>query len=296
MTRTPTLFRFVTFSIAFIACGGAAPSDRDNDMKPSGGGGGGSSSQAGSGSVSQGGAGGTASPAGNTGTGGSPAAGGSTQPAAACAATAEPDALLGDFESGTAKVLEVGGRSGSWFLYDDGTAGAMQTPAKEVNKPLVAEMPGACGSMFAFHTKGSGFMTWAGLGANLAPKTAAGTKGSYNVSAYKGVAFRAKAAAPTLVRVAFADKNSDPDGAVCVDTTDRMAKNRCFDHFSKDVTIGTAWTDYTIRFTELAQKGFGYSAPGLDLANVYSFFLQARGDAGKTLSFDLWFDDVRFVK
>ncbi len=205
--------------------------------------------------------------------------------------------VLSDFEGGTAKLLDLEGRQGSWFLYDDGTAGGTQTPAKVVNMPLAAEGPGACNSMFAFHTGGSGFDSWAGVGVNLAPKAMDGKKAGADLSAYSALTFRAKAAAPVLVRVAISDKNTEPDGGVCTVTTVNTDKTRCADHFGKEITIGANWMDYKIPFSEFAQRGFGLAVPsGLDKKNAFTLFFQARAQGAGALSYDLWLDDVRLVK
>ncbi|MDX2022259.1 MAG: hypothetical protein SF187_18630 [Deltaproteobacteria bacterium] len=281
---------------AAIACG-PAPSD---STPPGGGNTGGSSSAGGSS--------GNNNKGGLPGTSGTGAMGGSSASAnggsmgsmgdGSVQCNGEPGTgALSDFEGGTAKLLELEGRTGSWFLYDDGTAGGTQMPAKVPNMPLAAEGPGACNSMFAFHSTGSGFDSWAGVGVNLAPKASNGKKGVQNISAYSSISFRAKAANPVLVRVAISDKNSEPEGGVCTVTTVTTDKTRCADHFGKEITIGSGWKDYTIPFAQLSQRGFGLAVPsGLDKNNAITLFFQARAQGTAKLSYDLWLDDVRFVK
>ena len=151
--------------------------------------------------------GGVASGTAGTGTGGSA---GSAPSSGTCPAV-DMTGLISDFETGKADVIATAGRGGGWFLYSDGTG--MQTPVKVPNTPLAAEAGGACGSAYAFHTTGTGFTIWgAGVGSDFAPKTAA-ARTPYDLSQYAGLAFRAKAAATTPLRVSISDTNTAPVAA-----------------------------------------------------------------------------------
>ena len=271
------------------ASGGAAPA-----------GGGAPSSSAGQSTGTSGAdASGGSSPVGNGGA--APAGGGMTSGSAgaqtgACA-TVVPADVVSDFESGKADVLAVGGRGGSWFLFNDGTG--MQTPVKTPNVTLVAEAGGACGSMFGFHSTGMGFTVFgAGFGADFAPKAAGATVSTvYDASAYTGVALFAKSAASISLRVSVSDAGTAPEGMVCVDTTDKTNKMRCGDYFGSDVTIGTDWQDYVSPFAMMKQRGFGLPvATGIDKSKVYTIRAQIKGSAAVPGAYDLWIDNVRFVK
>ncbi len=239
---------------------------------------------------------------GGSGTGGSDSTGGASGGGSGpggdpCTGTIAPDDVISDFESGVAVVAKIGGRGGSWFVYNDGSA--MQTPIKMPNAPLGAERGGACGSQYAFHTTGMGFSVWgAGVGATFtAAANDGGTKTSYEASAYGGIAFVAKSATPIVVRFAVPDKNTAVEGGVCEDTTDKTSPRRCGDYFGIDVQIGTEWKAYTLDFATATQGTWGLLVPtGLDRAHVFAFHAQFKGSALAPANFDLWLDNVRFVK
>lgn len=275
----------------------AEPAEQDE-------GGAGSSSQAGTsssgGSVSNTG-GSPPSVAGSSATGGGSSVGGATGSAgtggtmlpAGCG-TVDTLALLSDFETGKAEVLPNAGRDGSWFLYSDGTG--TQTPVKVPNTPLVAEAGGACGSAYAFHTTGTGFTVWgAGIGTDFAPKTGT-ARTPYDLSQYSGIALRAKAAATTPLRISISDTNTAPEGMVCVDTTDATNAARCGDYFGAEVTLGAEFQDFTVKFADMKQRGWGLPvATGLDKTKAFTVRMQVKGSAQAPATFDLWFDDVRLV-
>ena len=224
------------------------------------------------------------------------AAGAAGAQTGACATVVAAD-VVSDFESGKADVLAVGGRGGSWFLFNDGTG--MQTPVKTPNVTLVAEAGGACGSLFAFHSTGMGFTVFgAGFGADFAPKVAGATLSTvYDASQYSGVALFAKSVAPISLRVSVSDAGTAVEGMVCVNTTDKTNKMRCGDYFGSDVTIGTDWQDYMIPFAMMKQRGFGLPiATGIDKSKVYTIRAQIKGSAAAPGAYDLWIDNVRFVK
>ena len=239
--------------------------------------------------------------AGGTGTAGGSAAGAPAAAGAAGAGTStcpgDPADMVSDFESGKADVIATSGRGGSWFLFDDGTG--MQTPVKTPNVTLVAEAGGACNSMFGFHSTGMGFTVFgAGFGADFAPKTAGALDSTvYDASAYTGIALYAKAAAPIGLRVSVSDGGTAVEGKVCKDTTDKTDKTRCGDYFGSDLTLTTAWAEYVLPFAAMKQRGFGLPvAAGLDKTKVYTVRAQIKGSAALPGSYDIWIDNVRFVK
>jgi hypothetical protein len=203
-------------------------------------------------------------------------------------------AVISDFETGKAEVIPTAGRDGSWFLYSDGSG--MQTPMKIPNTPLVAEAGGACGSAYAFHTTGTGFNVWgAGVGTDFALKTAM-VRTPYDLSTYTGIALRAKAAATTPLRVSISDTNTSPEGMKCVDTTDATNAARCGDYFGAEVTLTSEFQDFTIKFADMKQRGWGLPVPtGFERSKAYTLRMQVKGSAQAPATFDLWLDDVRLV-
>jgi hypothetical protein len=127
-------------------------------------------------------------------------AGTSGSAAADCAAlplTTTADDIISTFEDGTGSVMQVAGRGGGFYMFNDMTG--TQTPAPGAlpdAKPVTR-----CESKFALCMSGSGFTTWgAGLGTDFAPTTAAAggtaTKMTYDASKYTGVSFWARTLHP----------------------------------------------------------------------------------------------------
>jgi hypothetical protein len=113
----------------------------------------------------------------------------------------------------------------------------------------------------------------------------------YNASAYTGFSFWAKVDPSTtrVVRVAFPDKYTDPDGGICDPTT--SGSTQCWDHYGKRLTLSLVWTKFTIPFSDLRQGGWGYTAP-FDKGSLYGVQFQIPVNA----IFGVWVDDVAFVK
>jgi hypothetical protein len=222
----------------------------------------------------------------NSATGGSAPAG--------CAAT-DPMLLISDFETGKAEVAAVAGRSGSWFLFNDGTG--TQMPMKIANTPLPAEAGGACTSAFGFHTTGQNFTVWGfGLGTDLAAKT--GTdRTPYDLTPYTGIALRAKADKPASFRLSISDDGTAPEGKQCTDTTDKTNPARCGDYFGKEFMLTADWQDLQMSWADMTQRGWGLPiAAGFGAGHAYTFRLQVKGTAAAPANFDLWLDDVRLLK
>lgn len=304
---SPALLSLV--SASFVATLVVACAADSGDDPASTGGGTGTTNQAGSTATTTGGSAATTAgtsgtvipPGGSSSTGGTGATAGGTgtaggAPATGCTAT-DPMLLISDFETGKADVAMVGGRDGSWFLFNDGTG--TQLPMKIVNTPLAAEAGGACASAFAFHTTGQNFTVWGfGLGTDLAPKTAM-VRTPYNLSTYKGLALRAKADKPASLRMSISDPNTvpPPDGMQCTDTTDKTNPARCGDYFGKEFSLTTDWQDLQMPWTEMTQRGWGLPiAAGFDAAHALTFRLQVKGTAAAPANYELWIDDVRLLQ
>jgi|GEM_PF-2191695 len=204
-------------------------------------------------------------------------------------AVIDPNDMLSDFEGGEAKLSEVSGRAGSWYMSDDGSGTA--TPVKIPDTPLSAESGGACDSAYAFHTVGSGFSGWGALAAvDLVPKVG-DVKQSYDASAYSGLSFRAKAGGSVQVRVEIATVDSMAEGGVCNPDAVSGDPDRCGDHFGMNVVLSTEWNDVNIPFAQMTQKGWGMAAAGLDASAAYSVRFKVEGG-----DFDYTIDDVHFTK
>jgi hypothetical protein len=140
--------------------------------------------------------------------------------------------------------------------------------------------------------QGSGFATWgAGMGFNFNdPGNGEGGSNmmTYDASAYSGLMFWARvgSASTASIRLNISDKQTDPAGGICAP----MAK--CSDDFGVALTLTTDWQAYTVKFSDLAQEGWGQAvATGFDAKNVYAVHFQVT----KGSTFDVWVDDLYFL-
>jgi hypothetical protein len=212
-----------------------------------------------------------------------------------CSALPPPsnaDDVVANFEDGTGAVLQVGGRGGGFYMFNDGTG--MQTPPPGMLPP--ATKADRCGSTYALCMSGKGFMTWgAGMGTDFAPTSAGmgmGTKQTYDAGAYKGIAFWAKSNTATAsVRVGFKDKDTAPEGGQC-DAMMTSGAQACNDDFGKAISLTNAWQPFTVMFSDLTQAGWGKAFTAFNAKAVYSVQFQV----SQGVDFDLCVDDVAFVR
>jgi hypothetical protein len=128
-----------------------------------------------------------------------------------------------------------------WYEYKDSTAGATLSP-------LATVTPGAAGTAHALHLAGSGFAAFgAGVGVQLRCLSGSG---------HQGITFWAKGTSGTSntiqLQVAIPATHAVADGGDCT--------TKCYDHPSKKVTLGSAWQQYNVKFSDLTQAGFGTPA------------------------------------
>ena len=301
---------------ALIGCASDPPADTRNATQGGGSGTGASTAgsgapsgsigpRAGSGSMTPGTS--MGSPSGTTGGSGSTpmTMGGAGSPSSSgggmvdCSALPLPtnsDDIVSTFEDGTGNVMQVAGRGGGFYMFNDGSAGGMQMPP--TGSLPDARMESRCGSMFAMCMKGSGFTVWgAGMGTDLGMTTmdAMGmmVKSAYDASMYKGISFWAKAntGSALAMRVGIKDKNTAPEGGVCDPDVDSGAE-ACNDDWSKNLNLTTTWAPYTILYSDLRQANWGKAFPAFDSANAYSIQFQVN----QNLDFDVCIDDLAFVR
>jgi hypothetical protein len=232
--------------------------------------------------------------------GGAGASGGMVNCSALPAPT-NPDDVVSTFEDGTGNVNQTAGRGGGFYMFNDMTAGAMQTPPPGALPP--ARMAPRCGGMFALCMAGKGFTTWgAGMGTDLGMTsggaasdggTGMGMKSPYDASMYKGISFWAKAnpGSATAVRVNVKDGNTAPEGGVC-NMAESSGPEACNDDWGKNLMLTTEWAPYTLLWTDLRQSGWGKASSGFDSKKAYSIQFQVN----KGLEFDLCIDDLAFVR
>ena len=121
-----------------------------------------------------------------------------------------PDDLISDFEIDNS-LAPVDGRQGGWYTYGDDVG----TFAKSTGYDIGEGNPN-CSATGSLHVKGTGFAMWgAATGVDWKPRPADGDGGygekmTYDASAYRGIAFWAKASAPLDgVQVSFPDLYTD---------------------------------------------------------------------------------------
>jgi hypothetical protein len=96
---------------------------------------------------------------------------------------------------------------------------------------------------------------------------------------------------PVALKLLLPTTYSDAQGGKC---SDASADQRCSDHlFCSVAGLSSSWAEYTCRFADLVQQGFGLPQAGLDPASVYSVQFTV---STKVSAVDLWIDDVSLIR
>lgn len=240
------------------------------------------------------------------------------------------DDLIADFKSDNG-IAAVDGRQGGFYTYGDdseksGTPLAVLTPAEGQTAGTDSSMGNSeCSGPGSLRVTATGFKIWgAALGTNFAPME--GTyKGWYDARKYKGISFWAKAATELKgVQVSFPDvytdggaNAKDADSSVTEVCSYGSATNNCSPYLVKfedsdfpnykDTKIGTAWKRFDVMFADTQQDKnnvAGYLLPAighLDLQHLTAMAIQVNAihNSDNSVSpndFDIWIDDVNFIK
>ncbi|WP_394843776.1 hypothetical protein LZC95_42845 [Pendulispora brunnea] len=186
--------------------------------------------------------------------------------------------LIDDLEDDNLAIPRCEGRQGVWVGFSVDIPGGAQK--------FVVEAPGSpVSSKFAAHTSGHGLDGKVGMRFTLNQPPGA-DRGTYDMSKYKGIKFRAKAGAAVRVYMNLRDKNRDPDGKVC------DSKGTCNDLFGEGCDLTTEWKECSIPFSELEPDRDAGSTETVDLAHVYGIDFHV---LPKKADFDFWIDDVAFL-
>lgn len=311
--------RHASFGLAFVVtglvnCGGSSDVPSANGGTTGGAGSGAAgttgaagSSAAGSAAAGSPGAAGTMGAAGTTGTAG--ATGGTTNVGScdstpiACTGKGATDEVIVDFEDGSASLKQSTVLNGSFYTFNDGTAGGVQTPAP-MSTVMASEICGggrcsdeAAKSKYALHMVASGFTNWGGLiGTDLAYLGGTPPRTTFDASAYTGVVFWARAGAMASaakdrkVRFVLIDGDTDPDGGKCKQPGTPV--DACYNDFGVDLTLTGEWTRYEVPFTSLKQSDYGMRFPAFLKDKVYGM----QWKFAKSVNLDIWIDDVAFYK
>jgi hypothetical protein len=128
---------------------------------------------------------------------------------------------------------------------------------------------------------------------------------------YSGIVFWAKArrdAGATTLLVQFQDENTDPRGGVCDPTPN--SPNACHNGFGALLELTDSFVRYELDFSVLTQNPLWGHHPEpsvFDTERVYGLYFQVDTPGGTCeppivclgrpiLAFDLWVDDIYFVK
>jgi hypothetical protein len=229
------------------------------------------------------------------------------------------DDLIADFKTDNG-LNPADGRQGGFYIYGD-DAGKFD-PAKVGDEAYPIDQENGnpeCSGKGSFHTKATGFAQWgAAMGTDLKPKEGS-YKGTYDASKYKGVSFWAKAGTELKgVQVSFPDVYTDgsanpaaidPNISPCIYVGG--ATNNCSPYLVKlgvgkyaDKKIGSEWTRFDILFEDTVQDeyntGFHTDADKLDVAHLTAMAIQVNAiyvnGSPTPNDFELWIDDVNFIK
>jgi len=180
------------------------------------------------------------------------------------------DRLLSDFEDGTAELVEVSNRNGSWIHGRDLTSLSVTIgPSSECAARgewaghLAASMPTSWGNNWTAYFRAPG----------------KNSPNPYDGRKYGGVSFWA----------AFGGRNGPsfgvPFGIVSMDTAQPSCTNHCDDHYIATVTLTRDWRRYELRFDDLKQE----KDPQLPMRRdqLVGFIVWTQQQC------DIWIDDVR---
>lgn len=194
----------------------------------------------------------------------------------------EPDNMIDNFEDGDGALIPNGGRQGYWYVFNDATEGATQTPPID---GVLPEGDGAAGTSLAMHTTGSGFAEWgAGIGVDLNnegdPEGGNGIKMIYDASAHTGIVLMAKGSGQLRASVQIEATIPPEEGGTCAIDCDPHGKV---------LLLSDEWQQFTLPFDQLNQEGWGTPA-AWDASKVVGIQFKV----AKDVDFDFWVDEIGF--
>jgi hypothetical protein len=196
-----------------------------------------------------------------------------------CPGLASNEELIDDLNDGDRFIPMVNGRVGAWSDYHDASPSGKMFP--DPSTGFVATDTGDVCRKFAAYVAGTGYVLG---GASFS----FGLGSPYDASKYTGISFWAKIDAGTSpgIRVAFPDKDTQPDGNICQPGT-------CYNHYGYLINpLTTTWTKYTVSFSKLTQElGWGHLGTAFDPTTLY----QVTFDIPVNATFGIWIDDVAFT-
>jgi hypothetical protein len=203
---------------------------------------------------------------------------------------------LDSMDNGSSHIDPTDGRKGTWYTFNDGSEGGVQTPPAGgaftmTPAPASAPLPLA-GHKLAVNSFGKGFNDWgAAIGVDL--NNDGITYAAYDASKFQGICLWARVGpnADTgghAVRFEFLDGNTTPAGGVCNDGG--AATNACYDGFGATLQLDSNWRLFKLTWADLAQEGWGQLAPAVASDKLYSMDFET----GSTDAFDTWLFGLEF--
>jgi hypothetical protein len=204
--------------------------------------------------------------------------------------------LIDDMEDGDLFIPVRGGRNGSWFISSDMTAGAVLQPASTAVYTMGTIAPARGASTRSAHVQGQGFKTWgAVIGVKPRADNTQADGGllpvSYDASGYCGVHYFAMGSG-ALLRMDIPDKYTNPAGGIC-NPNDTTGQTACFDHFGMPLALTASWTEYTVSFASLHDRGVSAVSTTFHPEAIFQIEVSSRDVSGA--AFDIWIDDIAFI-
>jgi hypothetical protein len=209
-------------------------------------------------------------------------------------------------DDGDGSLAAMHGRQGKWGTYRDSCPGGIVEPP--VGTPLSPEKDGVNGSPSYYRSTAEGFDSrmldvpnadiecWGGYIYFDFNYDGATSPHDYDATAYTGIFFAAKGWTSNNnligVKLVQASLTSTKNGGGC-----DPAINVCEDHYSNDFTLEPEWRGYKLRFSELAQDGWGLQGP-FNPAQLRSmqFVGNTENAMGISFDYDISIDHVGFIK
>lgn len=291
------LFGASALSLTLLgACGGGGDGSRDDGASGSG------TSTAGSLGVAGSSVGASGSGTAGTTTGGSPSAGGAgagggaaCNPVAGAKKGDGTNMVIDDLDDTNTMFAPAGVGMGSWDWGKDNAATAMGSITPTGTMTLMPVTGGHAGS--ALHLTGTGLTGW---GASLAAFLN-GTTGSFDASAYGGVAFWIKGTTTVqegtdklMIQARMPDVL--PGAGSCCN--DKVVGSECYSGHRTVISLTADWSEVKIPWTDFKGPAWGLGAttdfnPNRIRDINFSFNHDAMGTTAS--SFDVWVDGIRFM-
>jgi hypothetical protein len=194
------------------------------------------------------------------------------------------DLIIDDMEDQTT-LISSSTTSGSWYVFDDATAGAQIVPDPVSNShfPMEPIPGGRYASNYAMRMRGSGFSNWgAGMGFDFGYDDK-GEKVRIDASAYAGVRLWARGGQGATTSASFRIV------AGTCSTGDSSATGTpppCMLAYTKNLVLTNDWVLHEIGLGELLNP-----AGPIPRDQVYSFLFNVPAST----TFDLWVDDISWI-